>query len=104
MLSQEAMDKVQSNYIKCCGVDNYKDYVYVRGNSSAAGNSTQITEYKVPKSCCLDGKYDGCKYDMVIDDNTNSTGFYQHVGVLFLISLTNFHRGRQLPFKERSFC
>ena len=59
------MDKVQSSYVKCCGVHSYKDYVYKSGGNST-GNST-TNEYNVPKSCCKDEK--NCKADQVIDDS-----------------------------------
>lgn len=67
---KEAMDKIQSEVIKCCGVSGPQDYVY------NAGNSTQnnSTEYKVPKSCCQVEA--GCKFDQVIQ-NLNGTKFYK---------------------------
>lgn len=75
-----AMDKVQSSYIECCGVDSYKDYSYVNstagGNNTAGGDNTSFNQYKVPKTCCKDGKIDGCKFDQLINDNTTDTGFY----------------------------
>jgi len=72
---KEAMDKVQSDIIKCCGVNGYKDYVYTNTNTNTTSNSTK-TEYKVPKSCCKDEK--SCKNDKIIDDSTKDLGFYQN--------------------------
>lgn len=73
---KEAMDKIQSDVIKCCGVNGYKDYVYTQSNVTQ-GNGTTMNEYKVPKSCCIDGKTDGCKYDQVISDAITNPGFYK---------------------------
>ena len=82
------MDKVQESVIKCCGVNSYKDYVYTSGgNATVIGNSTSTTQYKVPKSCCKDGKTDGCKNDQVITDATTDTGFYTDVSAFYLVSL-----------------
>jgi len=76
---KEAMDKIQSEVIKCCGVRGPQDYVFNAGNStqdnSTQDNSTTITEYKVPKSCCQVEA--GCKFDQVITD-INGSGFYTH--------------------------
>ena len=75
MTIQEAMDKIQSEVIKCCGVRGPQDYVFNAGNSTQ-DNSTTITEYKVPKSCCKVEA--GCKFDQVIT-NINGANFYTHV-------------------------
>lgn len=86
---RKALDKVQSYYVKCCGVDSYKDYVYKNDNSSVS-NAT-ITEYNVPKSCCIDDK--NCKFNQVIDDTTKDLGFYTNGCYEELLSKTKSNLG-----------
>ena len=78
------MDKIQSDVIKCCGVNGPKDYVFTAAGNSTQNNSTQnnsTTQYKVPKSCCE--VQAGCKFDQIIT-NLNGTNFYNDVRIDFI--------------------
>jgi len=68
---KEAMDKVQESYVKCCGVNSYKDYFAPATNTT--GNSTV---QKVPKSCC-DKKAKKCHFDKLNNVAPADMGIYK---------------------------
>lgn len=88
---KEAIDKVQESYVKCCGVNTYKDYLSpvpttvpttatnTTGNSTT-GNSTTTAPttvvQRVPKSCC-DKNAKKCYYDNLNNAPQGNMGIYK---------------------------
>ena len=75
------MDKVQESYVKCCGVNSYKDYFTTGPTTNTTGNSS-TTVKSVPKSCCINKDYAKCKYQNLDGVPEKDMGIYLHVSYL----------------------